>query len=128
MYEEKESMSNLAKSKPEQLSKEVQRLRDLCYRDTQEILKDKNDLTENNILLSCDNCLQQILQDLNIKCEDEGDDKNILDRIHFKLQTFENEVLGTQSMSRETTTIEFLIDHCNLVRTRMEASSSCNIF
>ena len=121
-------MSNLAKSKPEQLSKEVQRLRDLCYRDTQEILKDKNDLTENNILVSCDNCLHLILQDLNIKCEDEGDDKNILDRIHFKLQTFENEVLGTQSMSRETTTIEFLIDHCNLVRTRMDASSSCNIF
>ena len=41
-------MSNLAKSKPEQLSQEVQKLRDLCYRDTVDIQKDKDDLTENN--------------------------------------------------------------------------------
>ena len=64
-------MSNLAKSKPEQLSQEVQKLRDLCYRDTVDIQKDKNDLTENNILLSCNKCLAQILTDLEIEYEEE---------------------------------------------------------
>ena len=122
-------MSNLAKSKPEQLSQEVQKLRDLCYRDTVDIQKDKNDLTENNILLSCNKCLAQILTDLEIEYEEENSEtsSNILEKIHKKLQAFEGNVLGTQSMSRETTTIEFLIDHCTLVRSRMEASSSCNI-
>lgn len=122
-------MSNLAKSKPEQLSQEVQRLRDLCYRDTVDIQKDKDDLTENNILLSCDKCLSKILIDLEIEYdeEDNGASSNILDKIHKKLQTFEGNVLGTQSMARETTTIEFLIDHCTLVRSRMEARSNCNI-
>lgn len=122
-------MSNLAKSKPEQLSQEVQKLRDLCYRDTVDIQKDKDDLTENNILLSCNKCLGQILQDLEIEYEEENNEasSNILEKIHKKLQAFEGNVLGTQSMSRETTTIEFLIDHCTLVRSRMEASSSCNI-
>lgn len=122
-------MSNLAKSKPEQLSQEVQKLRDLCYRDTVDIQKDKNDLTENNILLSCNKCLAQILTDLEIEYEEENSEtsSNILNKIHHKLQAFEGNVLGTQSMSRETTTIEFLIDHCTLVRSRMEASSSCNI-
>lgn len=121
-------MSNLAKSKPEQLSQEVQKLRDLCYRDTVDIQKDKNDLTENNILLSCDKCLTKILTDLEIEFEEESNEGlNILDKIHKKLQTFEGNVLGTQSMARETTTIEFLIDHCTLVRSRMEASSNCNI-
>lgn len=122
-------MSNLAKSKPEQLSQEVQKLRDLCYRDTVDIQKDKNDLTENNILLSCNKCLAQILNDLEIEYEEENNEasSNILEKIHKKLQAFEGNVLGTQSMSRETTTIEFLIDHCTLVRSRMEASSSCNI-
>ena len=122
-------MSNLAKSKPEQLSQEVQKLRDLCYRDTVDIQKDKDDLTENNILLSCNKCLGQILQDLEIEYEEENNEasSNILEKIHKKLQAFEGNVLGTQSMSRETTTIEFLVDHCTLVRSRMEASSSCNI-
>ena len=122
-------MSNLAKSKPEQLSQEVQKLRDLCYRDTVDIQKDKDDLTENNILLSCNKCLAQILTDLEIEYEEENNEasSNILNKIHHKLQAFEGNVLGTQSMSRETTTIEFLIDHCTLVRSRMEASSSCNI-
>ena len=122
-------MSNLAKSKPEQLSQEVQKLRDLCYRDTVDIQKDKDDLTENNILLSCNKCLEQILTDLEIEYEEENSEasSNILNKIHHKLQAFEGNVLGTQSMSRETTTIEFLIDHCTLVRSRMEASSSCNI-
>ena len=121
-------MSNLAKSKPEQLSQEVQKLRDLCYRDTVDIQKDKDDLTENNILLSCDKCLTKILMDLEIEYEEESNEStNILDKIHKKLQTFEGNVLGTQSMARETTTIEFLIDHCTLVRSRMEASSNCNI-
>ena len=122
-------MSNLAKSKPEQLSQEVQKLRDLCYRDTMNIQKDKDDLTENNILLSCNKCLAQILTDLEIEYEEENNEasSNILEKIHKKLQAFEANVLGTQSMSRETTTIEFLIDHCTLVRSRMEASSSCNI-
>ena len=122
-------MSNLAKSKPEQLSQEVQKLRDLCYRDTVDIQKDKNDLTENNILLSCNKCLAQILNDLEIEYDEENNEasSNILEKIHKKLQAFEGNVLGTQSMSRETTTIEFLIDHCTLVRSRMEASSSCNI-
>lgn len=122
-------MSNLAKSKPEQLSQEVQKLRDLCYRDTVDIQKDKDDLTENNILLSCNKCLGQILQDLEIEHEEDNNEasSNILEKIHKKLQAFEGNVLGTQSMSRETTTIEFLIDHCTLVRSRMEASSSCNI-
>ncbi len=121
-------MSNLAKSKPEQLSQEVQKLRDLCYRDTVDIQKDKDDLTENNILLSCDKCLTKILLDLEIEYEEESNEGlNILDKIHKKLQTFEGNVLGTQSMARETTTIEFLIDHCTLVRSRMEASSNCNI-
>ena len=121
-------MSNLAKSKPEQLSQEVQKLRDLCYRDTVDIQKDKDDLTENNILLSCDKCLSKILTDLEIEYEEENNEgTNILDKIHNKLQTFEGNVLGTQSMARETTTIEFLIDHCTLVRSRMEASSNCNI-
>jgi len=121
-------MSNLAKSKPELLSVEVQKLRDLCYRDSQEVLKDKNELTENNILVSCDKCLGKILEDLQIAYEESKEDQNVLNKIHLKLQTFENEVLGTQSMARETTTIEFLIDHCNLVRTRMENTSRCNIF
>ena len=120
-------MSNLAKSKPEQLSQEVQKLRDLCYRDTVDIQKDKNDLTENNILLSCDKCLTKILTDLEIEYEEENEGLNILDKIHKKLQTFEGNVLGTQSMARETTTIDFLIDHCTRVRSRMEASSNCNI-
>lgn len=120
-------MSNLAKSKPEQLSQEVQKLRDLCYRDTVDIQKDKDDLTENNILLSCDKCLSKILTDLEIEYEESNEGSNILDKIHNKLQTFEGNVLGTQSMARETTTIEFLIDHCTLVRSRMEASSNCNI-
>ena len=121
-------MSNLAKSKPEQLSQEVQKLRDLCYRDTVDIQKDKAELTEYNILLACDKCLSKILIDLEIEYEEESNEGlNILDKIHKKLQTFEGNVLGTQSMARETTTIEFLIDHCTLVRSRMEASSNCNI-
>ena len=80
-------MSNLAKSKPEQLSQEVQKLRDLCYRDTVDIQKDKDDLTENNILLSCDKCLTKILTDLEIEYK-ENEGSNILDKIHNKLQTF----------------------------------------
>ena len=95
-------MSNLAKSKPEQLSQEVQKLRDLCYRDTVDIQKDK-DLTENNILLSCNKCLAQILTDLEIEYEEENNEasSNILEKIHKKLQAFEGNVLGTQHVARD---------------------------
>ena len=120
-------MSNLAKSKPEQLSQEVQKLRDLCYRDTVDIQKDKDDLTENNILLSCDKCLTKILTDLEIERSEDKEKKNILDQIQQNLLAFEANILGTRSMASQNSTIESLIDQCTHVRSRMEATSYCNI-
>jgi hypothetical protein len=122
-------MSAVAKSKPELLAQEVQKLRDLCYRDKEEITKDKDDLTENNILLSCDKCLEQILKDLEIKHDEKDiEEKNILDKIQVKLLTFESNVLGTTSMASQGSTIEFLIEQCTHIRSRMESGMYyCNI-
>ncbi len=122
-------MSNVVKSKPEQLCIEVQKLKDLCYRDKDPINSNKDDLTENNILQSCNKCLQKILDDLEIKKDDEvKQSANVLDKIQINLLTFEANVLGTRSMAREGTTIEILIEQCTHIRTRMEAGSYCNIF
>ena len=75
-------MSNIAKSKPEQLAQEVQKLRDLCYRNADIVHKDKDDLSENNILISCNTCLTNILKDLEIELpEKENKQNNVLDKI-----------------------------------------------
>lgn len=121
-------MSNIAKSKPEQLAQEVQKLRDLCYRNVDVVHKDKDDLSENNILISCDLCLKNILTDLEIKLpEKQNEENNILDKIQVKLLTFESNVLGTKSMQKEHSTIEYLIHQCTYIRTRMEANVTCQI-
>ena len=114
-------MSAIARSKPEMLAFEVQRLRDLCYRDKEEFNKQKDDLTENNILQSCNKCLSKILTDLEIEYTDDADNKNVLDQIQNKLSTFESNVLGTTSLVSEGSTIEFLIQQCTHIRVRMEA-------
>ena len=114
-------MSAIAKSKPEMLAYEVQHLRDLCYRDKEEFNKEKNDLTENNILQSCNKCLSKILQDLEIEYADDDENKNVLDQIQNRLSTFESNVLGTTSLVSEGATIEFLIQQCTHIRVRMEA-------
>ena len=120
-------MSAIAKSKPELLLHEVQKLRDLCYRDKENIHSKNDDMSENNILLSCNTCLLNILDDLEIEKNDNKEKKNILDQIQQNLLTFEANVLGTRSMASQNSTIESLIDQCTHVRTRMEATSYCNI-
>ena len=120
-------MSAIAKSKPELLLLEVQKLRDLCYRDKETIHSKNDDMSENNILLSCNTCLLNILDDLEIEKDDTKEKKNILDQIQQNLLTFEANVLGTRSMASQNSTIESLIDQCTHVRTRMEATSYCNI-
>lgn len=120
-------MSSIVKSKPELLLLEVQKLRDLCYRDQEKIHDKKEDMSENNILLSCNTCLVQILDDLKIEKNDENNKKNILDQIQTNLLTFEANVLGTRSMASQNSTIESLIDQCTHVRTRMEATSYCSV-
>ena len=121
-------MSNIAKSKPEQLAQEVQKLRDLCYRNADIVHKDKDDLSENNILISCNTWLTNILKDLEIELpEKENKQNNVLDKIQLKLLTFESNVLGTKSMQKEHSTIEYLIHQCTYIRTRMEANVKCQI-
>lgn len=108
------------KSKPELLCIEVQKLRDLCYRDKDPINNDKDDLSENNILQSCNKCLDKILDDLEIDVGENKEEKNVLDKIQLKLLTFEANLLGTRSMATKGTTIEALIEQCTHIRVRME--------
>lgn len=120
-------MSAVAKSKPEILLLEVQKLRDLCYRDKENIHNKVDDMSENNILVSCNVCLINILTDLEIERSEDKEKKNILDQIQQNLLAFEANILGTRSMASQNSTIESLIDQCTHVRSRMEATSYCNI-
>ena len=71
-------MSNVIKSKPELLCIEVQKLRDLCYRDKESINNKEEDLSENNILQSCNKCLNKILKDLEIDIIDSNERKKCI--------------------------------------------------
>ena len=118
----------MIKSKPERLCFEVQRLKDLCYTDHDTIHKDQNDITETNLLRSCNNCLKEMLKDLKIETDvEENEDDAVLSEIHKRLLSFEANVLGTRTVSSQGTTIELLIDQCTHIRTRMEAASYCNL-
>lgn len=118
----------MIKSKPERLCFEVQRLKDLCYTEHENIHKDQNDITETNLLRSCNQCLKQMLIDLKIEVDDDvKEDDTVLSEIHKRLLSFEANVLGTRTVSSQGTTIELLIDQCTHIRTRMEATSYCNL-
>mgnify|MGYP003325961743 CR=1 FL=1 len=118
----------MIKSKPERLCFEVQKLKDLCYTDTENIHKEKDDITETNLLRSCNQCLKQMLIDLKIETEvGENENDTVLSEIHKRLLSFEANVLGTRTVSSQGTTIELLIDQCTHIRTRMEATSNCNL-
>ena len=67
-----------------------------------------------------ENILEKLLSDLNIKVENVKDVEQKLTLISIYLNTFEKEVLGSQTVENTNVTIENLISHVDLIIQRME--------
>lgn len=113
-------MSELVKSKPETLVERVLYLQKLCYK---KVIKPQNDDSlneENSLICMAENILEKLLSDLNIKVENVKDIEQKLTLISIYLNTFEKEVLGSQTVENTNVTIENLISHVDLIIQRME--------
>ena len=113
-------MSELVKSKPETLVERVTYLQKLCYKKAIEPKKDNSLNEENSLICLAENILKQLLGDLNIKVENTGNVDQKLLLINIYLDTFEKEVLGSQSIEGQNVTIENLITHVDTIIQRME--------
>jgi hypothetical protein len=113
-------MSELVKSKPETLVERVTYLQKLCYKKVIEPEKDNSLNEENSLICLAENILKQLLGDLNIKVENTENVDQKLMLISIYLNTFEKEVLGSQTLDKNNVTIENLISHVNLIIQRME--------
>jgi len=113
-------MSELVKSKPETLVERVTYLQKLCYKKVIKPEKDESLNEENSLICLAENILKQLLEDLNIKVENGKNVDQKLLLINIYLDTFEKEVLGSQSIEGTNVTIEHLISHVDTIIQRME--------
>ncbi len=119
-------MSDIITSKPQILYEHVLELKNLCYRVKQEAETAVNN--DNFMLLSCQ-LLKELVESLHIQIESKKD-VSVLYNIHIYIGCFEKHILGTTSVSENTTnpTLEDLITNIESIKVRMQQRDSyCSI-